>query len=55
MNLDLIVINNAVTDVVYEISQEMLFDLQSCKNSIELENKLKDKKPIFQSPAGSPG
>ncbi len=55
MKLDLVVINNAVTDVVYEIPQEILYDLKSCKNSTELEEKLKNEKPIFQSPAGSPG
>ncbi|MBI5064966.1 adenosine kinase [Candidatus Woesearchaeota archaeon] len=55
MTLDLMVLNNAVTDVVYEVNHEELSSLRSLKSSKEIIEKLKDKKPILQTPAGSPG
>ncbi len=55
MTLDLMVLNNAVTDVVYEVNPEELSSLKILKSSKEITEKLKDKKPILQTPAGSPG
>lgn len=55
MTLDLMVLNNAVTDMVYEVNHEELSSLRTLKSSKEITEKLKDKKPILQTPAGSPG
>lgn len=54
MSLDLLVLTNAVTDLVYEVKKEDLISLKLCNDSTELERILKDKKLLLQSPAGSP-